>query len=85
MPILSSADRIRIDYIQRQHIVYLFTIVSAVVIRVDEQDILGLEIRVREFVIVQELDGVAELIAHVPDVIQRVRLVTVISLEKSFR
>lgn len=33
-----------------------------------------------QIVVVEELDGIAELIAHVPDVIQWVRLVIIVSL-----
>lgn len=62
---------------------HLFIVVRAIVVRVDKQYVLRLEIRVRELVVVQELDRVAQLVAHVPDVLQRIRLITVIPLQRT--
>lgn len=61
---------------------YLFTIVDRLVVGVNEEYIFRLEVRVREFVVVQEFDGVTELVTHVSDVVQGVWLVIVVPLRK---
>lgn len=50
------------------------------VVRVDEQNVLRLQIGVGQSVVVQELDGVAHLVGHVAHVVERVRLVVVFAL-----
>lgn len=59
---------------------YLFTVVCTIVIRINEQDVLRFKICVRKLIVVQELYSVTKLVAHMPDMFQRVRLITVISL-----
>lgn len=53
------------------------------VVAVDEQNVLWLEVGVRELVVVQEQHGVDELVGDVPHLLQRVGLVVVVFLERS--
>lgn len=51
------------------------------VVAVDEQDVLGLEVGVRELVVVQEQHAVDQLVRDVPRLLQGVRLVVVVFLQ----
>ena len=59
---------------------YLFGIVRYVEIRVNEENVFRLQIRVRQLVVVEEPYGVRELIANMAHLVQRVRLVIVVLL-----
>lgn len=59
---------------------FLLGIVVDVVVRVDKQDVLGLEVRVRQLVLVQEQHGVDQLVRDVAHVLYRIALVVVVLL-----
>ena len=59
---------------------HLFGIVSDVEIGIDEEDVLRFQVGVGQFIVVEESDGVGELVADVPHLLQRVGLVIVILL-----
>ena len=59
---------------------YLFRVVLDVVVGADEEDVLRLEVGVRQLGAVHEADRVAELVADVAHLVQRVRLVVVLLL-----
>lgn len=63
----------------------LFRIIGNVKVRVDKEDILRFEVCVRELVVVQESDGVAQLVSNVPDLVQRIRLVVVVFLHNQIK
>ena len=58
----------------------LFRIVRNIKVRVDKKDVLRLQVRVGQLVVMEEPDGVRELIANMADLVQRIRLVIVIFL-----
>jgi hypothetical protein len=60
--------------------VHLFGVVGDVKVRVDKENVFGLQVRVGQLVVVQESNGVRQLVANVPHLIQRVRLVVVVLL-----
>lgn len=47
---------------------------------VDKQNVFGLQIRVRQFVFMQKLDRVTQLVRNVADLLHRIRFVVVFSL-----
>ena len=47
----------------------------------DEEDVLRLQIGVRQLAVVQEPDRVAELVRDVPDLVQRVGMIVVLLLQ----
>lgn len=49
----------------------------------DEEDVLRLQIGVRQLAVVQEPDGVAELVRDVPDLVQRVGMIVVLFLQNT--
>lgn len=59
---------------------HLLVIVRRRVLRIDEQNILRLQVGVRQSVLVQEFHREAHLVGHVSHVVQRVRLVIVFAL-----
>ena len=60
---------------------YLFGIVRNVVVGIDKEDVLGFEVGVSQLVVVQETDGVRQLVANMTYLVQRVRLVVVVLLK----
>lgn len=60
--------------------VHLFGVVGDVKVRVDKENVFGLQVRVGQLVVVQESNGVRQLVADVTHLIQRVRLVVVVLL-----
>jgi hypothetical protein len=65
---------------KRDQVSHLSGIERRRVIRVNEQNVFRLKIGVRQFVVVQELYGIAQLVSDVTDLIHRIRLVIVFSL-----
>lgn len=55
------------------------------VVRINEQDILGLQIGMCQFVLVQELYWIAQLVSYMTNMLHRIRLVIVFSLRKEKR
>lgn len=55
--------------------------IDDLVVAVDEQYVLGLEVGVRELVVVQEQHAVDELVRDVPHLLQGVWLIVVVFLE----
>lgn len=62
------------------HMDHLFGVVGDVKVRVDKENVFGLQVRVGQLVVVQESNGVRQLVADVTHLIQRVRLVVVVLL-----
>ena len=58
----------------------LFRIVRDIKLRVDKEDVLRFEVRVRQLVIVQETNGIRQLVANMTHLVQGVRLVVVVLL-----
>ena len=61
---------------------YFFRVVGGLPVGGDEEDVLGLEVGVGELALVQELDGVDQLVRDVPHLLQRVRMVVVLFLKR---
>ena len=60
---------------------HLFVIVANFPVGGDEEDVLRLQIGVRQLAVVQEPDRVAELVRDVPDLVQRVGMIVVLLLQ----
>ena len=69
---------------KRRRFRHLFRVVGDVKVRVDKENVFGLEVRVGQFVVVQEPDGVGQLVANMANLFQRVRLVVVVLLLNKF-
>lgn len=59
---------------------HLFWVVGDVKVRVDKENVFGLQVRVGQLVVVEESDGVRQLVANVTHLVQRVRLIIVVLL-----
>jgi len=59
-------------------VLLLLVVVDLVERAVEEEDVLRLEVRVRQPVVVQELDGEAQLVSHLPHLLDRVGHVVVV-------
>lgn len=65
----------------RAHLLTTIIYIDDLVVAVHKQDVLRLEVCVRELVLVQEEHAVDELVGDVPHLLQRVRLVVVVFLQ----
>lgn len=61
--------------------VHLSCVEGRWVIRINEQNILWFQISMRQFVLMQELHWIAQLVSDVTNMLHRIRLVIVFSLE----
>lgn len=61
---------------------YLFRIVGDVEIGINEEDVLRFQVRMGQFIVVKESHSVGELVTDMSDLLQRVRLVIVIFLQR---
>lgn len=61
---------------------HLLGVIRQGVVGVNEEDVLRLEIRVGEFVVVEKLDGITQLVGDVSDLIEGIRTVVVVLLQK---
>jgi len=60
----------------------LFRIVGDVEIGINEEDVLRFQVRMGQFIVMKESHSVGELVTDMSDLLQRVRLVIVIFLQK---
>lgn len=78
----SDRDRIisNLNHTTNKQATHLLGIVRQGVVGVSEEDVLRLEIGVGEFVVMEELDGVTQLVGNVSDLIEGVWTVVVVLL-----
>lgn len=61
---------------------HLLGVICQGVVGVNEEDVLWLEICVGEFVVMQELDSITQLVGDVSDLIEGIRTVVVVLLQR---